>query len=60
MRDKETNQRNQRGAANGLWVYRWANGNLSNTYNYINGRMFGYSAHYGMKEELITSFYYAR
>ena len=60
MRDKEINQRNQRGTANGLWVYRWANGNISNINNYIDGRVFGYNAHYGVKEELITSFYYAR
>jgi hypothetical protein len=60
MQDKETNKRNERGVAEGLWVSRWANGNLANTYNYINGRMFGYSGHYGMREELITAFYYAR
>jgi hypothetical protein len=60
MQDKETNQVNERGIAYGLWVYRWKNGNKANTFNYIKGRRFGYSAHYGMKEELITAFYYAR
>lgn len=60
MQYKETNKRNERGAAQGLWIYRWANGNLANTYNYINGRMFGHSGHYGVKGELITAFYYAR
>jgi hypothetical protein len=60
MQDKETNKRNERGAAYGLWIYRWANGNLANTYNYVDGRMFGHSGHYGVKGELITAFYYAR
>jgi hypothetical protein len=60
MQDKETNKRNEIGVAHGLWVYYWTNGNKANTFNYINGRMFGHSAHYGMKEELITAFYYAR
>jgi hypothetical protein len=60
MQDKETNKLNKRGVAEGLWVYRWHNGKISNTYNYIDGRMFGYSGHYGLKEELIVGFYYAR
>jgi hypothetical protein len=60
MQNKETNKRNARGAAYGLWVYRWGNGKLANVYNYVDGRMFGFSGHYGLKEELITSFYYAR
>ena len=59
MEDKETNKRNEQGA-HGLWISRWNNGNKANTVNYINGRKLGHSAHYGDKEELITSFYYAR
>lgn len=60
MQDKETNKRNERGVCYGLWGYRWENGNMVNTFNYINGRMFGHIAHYGMKGEIITASYYAK
>jgi len=57
---RDNNQRNENGQRHGQWIFRWFNSNIFNTYNFINGRMFGYSAHYNVKEELITSSYYAR
>jgi hypothetical protein len=60
MRDKETNKRNEQGAAHGLWINCWSNNNKAIESNYINGRLFGYHAYYGVREELVTARYYAR
>jgi hypothetical protein len=60
MQDKETNKRNENGAANGLWINRWQNNNKAVLSNYIDGRLFGYNAYYGVREELITSIYHAK
>jgi hypothetical protein len=60
MQDKETNQRNERGAPHGLWISRWKNSNKAILSNYIDGTLFGYHVYYGVREEIVTSLYYAR
>ena len=49
MQDKETNQRNERGAPHGLWISRWKNSNKAILSNYIDGTLFGYHVYYGVR-----------
>ena len=60
MQDKKTNKFNERGLTQGYWIYRYPNGNIANTFNYINGRVFGYSTNYRITGEITTNRYYAR